>query len=151
MEYTLVMIKPNGVANGLIGKIINRYETSRLSISAIKIKHLSQKEAEGFYAEHVGKDFFARLVAFMISGPSILMVLHGHNAIEAVRVINGATSPKDAMPGTIRYDYAPDERKNLVHSSDSTESAKREIAYWFSDEDIVAYAPHSFICKELDS
>lgn len=147
MESTLVIIKPDGVAHGLIGEIISRYEKARLSISALRIKNLSREAVEGFYAEHIRKDFFGRLVEFMSCGPSVLMVLYGENAVEAARMINGATSPGEALPGTIRYDFALNERKNVVHSSDSPESAKREIGYWFGKEEMATYSPHSFVCN----
>jgi nucleoside-diphosphate kinase len=131
MESTLVMIKPNGVKDGLIGEVIGRYEKARLSIGKITLKTMSKTEAEGFYIEHQGKEFYPPLIEFMSSGPVIIMVLEGDNAIEAVRAINGATSPSDASPGTIRYDFAPDVRRNIVHSSDSPTSASREIGFWF--------------------
>ena len=147
MESTFVMIKPNGVKNGLIGEIIGRYEKARLSIAAIQIKQINQKEAEGFYAEHKERPFFKELVDFMSGeGPTILLVLSGVNAISVARTLNGATNPADADAGTIRYDFAPDVGKNIVHSSDSTESAQREINYWFPNSaDLVNYTPFSFI------
>ena len=145
MESTLVMIKPNGVLNGLVGEIISRYEKSRLSIRAIKITNLSKNKVGGFYAEHEKKVFFQKLVEFVTSGPVILMVLYGENAIETARAINGATSPLDALPGSIRYDFAPDERRNIIHSSDNPQSARWEVEYWFTPDDLVTYSPHSFV------
>ncbi len=146
MESTFVMVKPNGVAGGLIGEIIGRYEKSRLAVSAIQIKHMTQDEAEGFYAEHKERPFFGELVEFMTSGPTLLLVLKGENAVEAARTLNGATNPADAAPGTIRYDFAPDMGKNIVHSSDSVESAQREISYWFSESNsLISYPAHSSI------
>jgi nucleoside-diphosphate kinase len=141
MEKTLVIIKPNGVSSGLIGTIISRYEASRLAVSAIKIKQLTISDIQGFYAEHVGKDFFAGLSEFMVSGPVILLALSGENAVQVVRTMNGATNPAQALPGTIRYDFAPSIQKNVVHSSDSVDSALREIAFWFNQEELVEYHP----------
>lgn len=139
MQKTFVMIKPNGVQNGLIGRVISRYEGSGLSVCGIKIIHPSREQVEGFYAEHKGREFFEPLVEFMFSGPTIMMVLGGNEAIKAARAINGATNPDDAAPGTIRYDYAPNTRMNVVHSSDSEESAQREMLYWFDETELVDY------------
>ncbi len=147
MESTFVMIKPNGVSHGLIGEIISRYEKARLCISAIKIKQISTQEAQGFYIEHKGKPFFQSLINFVSSGASVLMVLSGENAITSARTINGATSPDQALPGTIRHNFAPDITHNIVHSSDTPESAQREISYWFKPQDSVSYEPYSFICR----
>lgn len=137
METTYVMIKPNAVAQGYIGKIIERYETARLAVSAIKIKQLTRKDCEGFYAEHVGKGFFESLVEYMVSGPTVLIVLSGKEAIARARALNGATNPNDAIPGTIRFDFAPNLTENVVHSSDSIESAEREVSFFFTPEEIV--------------
>lgn len=139
MQKTFVMIKPNGVQNGLIGRVISRYEGSGLSVCGIKIIHPSTDQVEGFYAEHKGREFFEPLVEFMSSGPTIMMVLGGNEAIKAARAINGATNPDDAAPGTIRYDFAPNTRMNVVHSSDSEESAQREMLYWFDETELVDY------------
>ena len=139
MESTLVMIKPNAVAAGLIGRIIERYESLRLSVSGIKIKQWTREDTEGFYAEHVGRDFFDGLSDFMISGPVVALVLTGENAISVVRHVNGATDPDNAEPGTIRYSFAKTMRGNIVHSSDSVESAQREIAFWFDSSELVQY------------
>jgi len=144
MESTFIMIKPNGVSAGLTGEIISRYEKSRLSLRAIKLVHPSTKEMEGFYAEHSERPFFGELTEFMSSGPIILAALHGENAVENARKINGATNPAEAEPGTIRFDYAPDVGKNIVHSSDSVESAEREINYWFTADELVNAQPVSF-------
>ncbi|MBF0430828.1 MAG: nucleoside-diphosphate kinase [Fibrobacteria bacterium] len=146
MQSTLVMIKPNGVLNGIIGNIISRYERSRLTLSAIKIKRPTEEEVRGFYAEHQEKPFFPKLLKFMTSGPVAFMVLSGENAITSARTINGATSPEDAAPGTIRYDFAPDTTRNVVHSSDSPESAEREIDFWFNDNELISYPAISFKC-----
>jgi nucleoside-diphosphate kinase len=136
METTFAMIKPNAVASGLAGRIIARYESARLAVAGIKMKQMSQADAEGFYAEHVGKPFFGELAQYMTTGPSVMLVLAGENAIAKVRAINGATNPAKAEPGTIRYDYATSMTENVVHSSDSPESAAREIAFWFSEAEV---------------
>jgi nucleoside-diphosphate kinase len=143
MESTLVIIKPNGVKGGIIGEIIARYEKSRLSVSAVKIKTLTKQEAEGFYAEHKERGFFGELVGFMTSGPVVLLALSGEKAVEKVRTINGATNPANALAGTIRHDFAPNTGENVVHSSDSPESAAREIAYWFEKKELVSYPAFS--------
>ncbi len=145
MESTLLIIKPNGVRGGLIGEILARFEKSRLAVAAMKLKTLSKSEAEGFYAEHKERGFFGELVAFMTSGPVVLVALHGERAVEAVRAMNGATNPKNAQPGTIRYDFAPNTGENIVHSSDSEASAAREIAYWFQPSEVVEYPAFSQI------
>ena len=111
MEQTFAMVKPNAVESGLIGRIIARYEAARLSVVAIRFKQMTKADAEGFYAEHVGKPFFPELAQFMTSGPSVQLVLAGENAIAKVRAINGATNPAKAEPGTIRYDWATSMRK----------------------------------------
>lgn len=141
METTLVIIKPNGVAFGLVGRIVERYETARLCIRAIKTRLLDKKTVEGFYAEHVGKAFFPSLMDFMTSGPVILIALGGEDAIAKVRSINGATDPAKANAGTIRHDFAPTVTFNVVHASDSAESARREVAYWFQPHELVEYSP----------
>ncbi len=145
MERTLVIVKPNGVKGGLIGEIIGRFEKARLTVSGVRIQSLSQAEAEGFYAEHSQRGFFGELVAFMISGPVVLLVLEGEKAVELVRHMNGATNPKNALPGTIRFDFAPNTGENIVHSSDSPESAAREIEFWFKGQNLVEYTAYSQI------
>lgn len=145
MESTLVIIKPNGVKGGIIGEIISRFEMSRLSVSGLKAKSLTKQEAEGFYAEHKDRGFFPELVSFMTSGPVILIALSGEKAVEKVRTINGATNPANASPGTIRHDFAPNTGENIVHSSDSAESAAREIAFWFEKSELVSYPAHSYV------
>jgi nucleoside-diphosphate kinase len=147
METTLLIIKPNGVSGGLIGEILSRFEKSRLAVSAMKLKTLTKAEAEGFYAEHKERGFFGELVAFMTSGPVVLVALRGEKAVEAVRAMNGATNPANALPGTIRYDFAPNTGENIVHSSDSTTSAAREVAYWFKPSEIFEYPPFSSVRK----
>ncbi len=145
METTFVIIKPNGVKYGLIGEIIARFEKSRLSVSGLKLKTITKTEAEAFYGEHKERGFFPELVAFMTSGPSVLIALSGEKAIEKVRTINGATNPANASAGTIRHDFAPNTGENIVHSSDSPESAAREVDFWFQKSEIVTYPAYSFI------
>ena len=140
MERTFAMVKPNGMKHGLLGRILSRYEASGLAVQAIRVVKMTREQAEGFYAEHKEKGFFGELVDFMTSGPVALLVLGGEDAVAKVRALNGATNPANAAPGTIRYDYAPTVGENVVHSSDSPESAKREISYWFDDSEPVDYA-----------
>ena len=150
MEMTFAMIKPNGVQSGLIGRILDRYTSARLSIVGLKMHQMTSEEARGFYAEHVNKPFFPELEAYMTKGPSVMIALAGENAIAAVRAINGATNPAKAEPGTLRYDFAPSMTENVVHSSDSPASAEREVAFWFKKEDLYDYAPASSqACKVL--
>ncbi len=145
MQTTLVIIKPNGVRGGLIGEILSRYEKSRLAVAAIRIRAITRAEAEGFYAEHKERGFFGELVDFMTSGPVVLLALRGEKAVEAARHMNGATNPANAMPGTIRHDFAPSTGENVVHSSDSPESALREVAYWFDASELTEYVPDSHV------
>ena len=133
------MIKPNGVKSGLIGRILDRYTSARLSVVGLKLHQMTSEEARGFYAEHVNKPFFPELEAYMTKGPSVMIALAGENAIAAVRAINGATNPAKAEPGTLRYDFAPSMTENVVHSSDSPASAEREVAFWFKKEDLYEY------------
>lgn len=132
IERTLSIVKPDAVGKNAIGAIFSRFEAAGLKIVATKMKHLSKTEAEGFYAEHAGRGFFNDLVAFMTSGPVVVSVLEGENAVLAHRDILGATNPKDAAPGTIRADFAVSIDENAAHGSDSTTSAAREIGYFFS-------------------
>jgi nucleoside-diphosphate kinase len=145
MQTTFVIIKPNGVKGGIIGEIISRFEKSRLSVAAITLRNITRAETEGFYAEHKERGFFGELVDFMTSGPVVLLALRGEKAVEAVRHMNGATNPANALPGTIRFDFAPNTGENVVHSSDSAESAAREIAYWFKADELTDYAPASHV------
>jgi len=135
-EQTLSMIKPNAVEAGNVGNILARFEKEGLRVAALKMKHLSRREARGFYAEHEGKPFFEGLVEFMTSGPMCALVLEGENAVERNREIMGATNPEKAAPGTLRALYADSMTKNAVHGSDSEASAAREIAYFFSSTEI---------------
>ena len=143
METTFAIIKPNGVSGALIGEILGRYEKARLAVAAMRLRQVTRSEVEGFYAEHKERGFFGELVAFMTSGPVVLLALRGEKAVEAVRQMNGATNPKNAQPGTIRFDFAPSTGENIVHASDSVESARREVAYWFKPEELVEYSIRS--------
>ena len=136
LEYTLSIIKPDAVSNNVIGAIYSRFETAGLKIIAAKMKHLTKSEAEGFYVVHKDRPFFNDLVSFMISGPVIIQVLVGENAVLKHRDIMGATNPQDAKAGTIRADFAKSIDQNAVHGSDSLENAKIEIAYFFSQTEI---------------
>ena len=138
LERTLSIIKPDAVAKNVIGQIYSRFENAGLRIAAAKMKHLSRKEAEGFYAVHRERPFFAALVEFMISGPVVIQVLEGENAIARHRELMGATNPKDAAPGTIRADFADSIDANAVHGSDAAETAAFEIAYFFPSTDVYA-------------
>ena len=136
VERTLSIIKPDAVAKNVIGKIYSRFETNGLKIIAAKMMHLSQKQAEGFYAVHRERPFFRDLVDFMISGPVIIQVLEGESAIAKNRDLMGATDPKKAAKGTIRADFAESIDANAVHGSDGLETAKVEIAYFFPELDV---------------
>lgn len=136
IEQTLSIIKPDAVSKNLIGKIAARFEDAGLKIVAQRMLLLSRAQAEGFYAEHRGKPFFDGLVDFMTSGPVVVQVLSGENAIAFNRELMGATDPAKAAPGTIRADYAEAINRNAVHGSDSPTSAAREIAYFFASTDI---------------
>lgn len=136
IERTLSIIKPDAVGANHIGEIFSRFEKNDLKIIATKMKHLSKEETEGFYAEHKERGFFNDLVAFMTSGPVVVSVLEGENAVLAHRDILGATNPKEATAGTIRADFATSIDENAAHGSDSTTSAEREIAYFFTDNEV---------------
>lgn len=136
IERTFSIIKPDAVSRNIIGDIESRFEKAGLKIVAARMLHMSQEQAEGFYAEHSERPFFPDLVAFMTSGPVVVQVLEGENAIARNRELMGATNPKEAEPGTIRADYAETIDANAVHGSDSPESAEREIAYFFDDSEI---------------
>ena len=137
MERTLVLIKPDGVRRRLIGEIISRFEKKGLKIRALKMLWLTREKAEEFYSVHKGKPFFESLIEFMTSGPIIAMVLEGDKAISVVRLMIGPTDGREAPPGTIRGDYALSKSENVVHASDSPESAEREIRVIFSEEEII--------------
>ena len=138
VERTLSIVKPDAVAKNLIGEICSRFEKGGLAIVAAKLVRLTPTVAGGFYAEHRGKPFFETLVAYMCSGPVLVQVLEGEDAINVNRRLMGATNPKDAAPGTIRADFADSIDANAVHGSDSRASAKREIAHFFAADEIHA-------------
>lgn len=136
VEQTLSIIKPDAVGKNHIGAICARFEQAGLKIVAMKMLHLSREQAEGFYAEHKGRPFFEGLVNFMTSGPVVVQVLSGENAIARNRELMGATDPQKAAPGTIRADFATAIDANAVHGSDSPISAAREVAYFFDSAEI---------------
>ena len=136
MEKTLSIIKPDATGKNVIGKIIDRFETSGLRVVAAKLVKLDKAKAGGFYAEHEGKSFYNNLVEYMTSGPVVVQVLYGPNAIAKNRELMGATNPQEAEPGTIRADFAESIDANAVHGSDSPESATREISYFFNEDEI---------------
>jgi nucleoside-diphosphate kinase len=131
-ERTLSIIKPDGVAKGLVGDVIVRLEKTDFKILAMKMVHMSRIQAEGFYAVHEGRSYFEGLIDFMCSGPSVVLVLEGENAISRYRGLMGATDPEQAAEGTIRRAFATDGRRNVVHGSDSQETAAFEIGYFFN-------------------
>lgn len=135
-EQTLSIIKPDAVQKGVIGKIIDRFESNGLRIAAMKKLQLSKCDAQAFYAIHKDRPFFNDLVEFMISGPVVVMVLEGDNAVSKNRDLMGATNPKEAKPGTIRADFAQSIDANAVHGSDSLENARNEIAFFFAAKEI---------------
>lgn len=136
IERTLSIIKPDAVGGNHIGEIYSRFEKAGLKVVAAKMLHLDDEKAGGFYAEHKERPFYGDLVKFMTSGPVVVSVLEGENAVLAHREIMGATNPKDAVEGTIRRDFATSIDENAVHGSDSTTSASREISYFFADNEI---------------
>ena len=138
IERTLSIIKPDAVSKNVIGKILSRFEDNGLKIVAGKLVSLSEELASGFYAEHEGKPFFPALIEFMTSGPVFIQVLEGDNAIAKNRELMGNTNPEEAVPGTIRADFAISIDANAVHGSDSANSAEREINYFFSSEEITS-------------
>ncbi len=139
MERTFVMVKPDGVQRGLIGEVISRIERKGLKIVAMKMMRVSQEMAKEHYAEHREKPFFSSLVDYITSGPVVAMVVEGRNAVSVVRKLVGKTDPIEADPGTIRGDLALDIGRNVVHASDSQQSAEREIGIFFSDDEITDY------------
>ncbi len=136
MEQTLSILKPDAVAANNIGKILALFEAAGLKIIAAKMKHLTKEEAQGFYAIHSHRPFFQELVSFMISGPVLILVLEGNNAIMKNRDLMGATNPKEAKPGTIRAEFAESIDKNAVHGSDSSETARTEIPFFFKPQEL---------------
>ncbi len=137
MERTLSIIKPDGVAKGLIGEVARRFEKTGIRIAAMKMIHMTKKQAQGFYAVHRERPFFDSVTDFMSSGPCVVMVLEGDNVIARNRELMGATNPEDAAEGTIRKDFATDIEKNVVHGSDAPETAAFEIGYFFNGLEIV--------------
>lgn len=137
MERTFIMVKPNGVARGLVGEIVARFERRGFVLRGIKALRIDRGLAERHYAEHVGKPFFEPLVAFITSGPVVAMVWEGRDAIRVARTMMGVTDPVDAAPGTIRGDFALSKEENVIHGSDGPESAAREIGLFFREEDLV--------------
>lgn len=136
MQRTFSIVKPDAVTRNLIGKIYQRFEENGLRIVAAKMLHLTPEKAEGFYAEHKGREFYEPLVNYMVSAPIMVQVLEGENAIAKNREIMGVTDPEKAAPNTIRADFAISVRENSVHGSDSEESAEREIAYFFDASEL---------------
>ena len=143
-ERTLVIIKPDGIKRGLVGEIISRFEKRGLKIAALKMMWLSEDRAQQLYAPHVGKAFYQRLVDFMTSGPVVAAAVEGESVIKIVRNMIGALKPEEAMPGSIRGDYSMDIGHNVIHGSDSRESAVRELAVFFDDSEFLEYR----ICDE---
>ncbi|WP_108651572.1 nucleoside-diphosphate kinase [Dongshaea marina] len=136
IERTFSIVKPDAVKRDLIGTIYQRFEAAGLKIVAAKMLQMSREQAQGFYAEHDGKPFFNDLVEYMTSGPVMVQVLEGEQAIARNREIMGATNPENAAAGTIRFDYAQSLQENSVHGSDAPASASREIAYFFTDSEL---------------
>ena len=136
VEQTLSIIKPDGVQKNLIGEIYSRFEKAGLEIVAARMMHLTQEQAQGFYAVHKERPFFNDLVSYMTSGPVVVQVLQGEDAIAKNREIMGATDPSKADPGTIRADFATSIEENVVHGSDGPETARQEIGFFFSDDQI---------------
>ena len=132
-QRTLVLFKPDAVKRGLVGEILGRYEAKGLSLVALELRTIDAAKADEHYAEHVERDFYPPLRAFVTSGPMVAAVLEGDEAVEVVRALNGATDGRKAAPGTIRGDLSLSNRENLVHGSDSPESAEREIKIWFPE------------------
>ena len=138
METTFAIIKPDAVERRLAGKILARIEEAGFTVRAMRLQHLSKKEAQGFYAVHRERPFFKALVEFMISGPVMISALEGENAVLAHRDLMGATNPKEAAPGTIRADFADSIDANAVHGSDAVDTAKAEISYFFAATDVLS-------------
>jgi nucleoside-diphosphate kinase len=139
MEKTLVILKPNAVQRELIGELISKFERRGMKITAMKLTRISPETAEQHYEEHMGKEFYKGLISFITSGPSVIMILESMDAVEIVRSMVGATNPAEAASGTIRGDYATSPGHNMIHASDSIESAKREIELFFRPEEVYEY------------
>ncbi|SHE43229.1 nucleoside diphosphate kinase [Seinonella peptonophila] len=139
MEQTFLMVKPDGVQRGLVGEVVKRFEQKGFQLVGAKLMHISSQLAQQHYAEHRERPFFGELVEFITAGPVFAMVWQGENVIATARQMMGATNPADAAPGTIRGDYGVQVAMNIIHGSDSPESAEREIGLFFSEEEKVAY------------
>ncbi|MCD4700782.1 MAG: nucleoside-diphosphate kinase [Candidatus Aegiribacteria sp.] len=139
MDQTLVILKPNAVQRELVGQLISKFERRGMKITAMKLSRISHETAERHYKEHRGKEFYKDLISFITSGPSVIMILESMDAVEIVRSMVGATNPAEALPGSIRGDYATSPGHNMIHASDSDESAKREIELLFKPEEIQDY------------
>ncbi len=139
MERTFVMVKPDGVQRAIVGQIISRFESKGLKPIAAKMMHMSKDMASTHYQEHVGKGFYEKLIDYITSGPVLAMVWEGKDAISCVRTVVGKTNPLEAAPGTIRGDLGMETGRNLIHASDSSESAKREISLFFSEDELLTY------------
>jgi nucleoside-diphosphate kinase len=140
MERTLVIIKPDGVQRGLVGEILHRFERRGLKIVALKMMAVSRELAERHYAVHKGKFFYEGLVSYITTSPVVVMVLEGYEAIKVVRTMVGSTRPHESPPGTIRGDYALMGLRNLIHASDTPDTATSEIALWFSPQELTSYS-----------
>ncbi|CAJ1002846.1 MULTISPECIES: nucleoside-diphosphate kinase [Bacillales] len=139
MEKTFLMVKPDGVQRNLIGEIVSRFEKKGFQLVGAKLMNVSRELAEKHYAEHKERPFFGELVDFITSGPVFAMVWQGNNVIATARAMMGKTNPADAAPGTIRGDFATSVGMNIIHGSDSPESAEREIALWFNEGEVLSY------------
>lgn len=139
MERTFLMVKPDGVQRNLVGEIVGRFESKGFQLVGAKLMNISQELAEQHYGEHKERPFFGELVEFITSGPVFAMVWEGENVISTSRLMTGATNPTESAPGTIRGDFAVTVGKNIIHGSDSTESASREINLFFKEEELVTY------------
>jgi len=137
VQRTFVMIKPDGVRRGLIGEIISRFERRGMKIVAMKMVKMDRALAERLYEEHKGKSFFEELISYVTSGPVVAMVIEADEAVSVVRKMIGATDPKEALPGTIRGDYALSKAENVIHASDSPEKASREISIFFKENEVI--------------
>ena len=144
MERTCVIVKPDGVGKKVVGEVIKRMESEGLKLLALKMEWPSKEKIEGFYAVHKGKDFFERFINFVSSGPVIVTAWEGENAISRVRNIIGATNSQEAEEGTLRNLFGTDNRRNLVHASDSVENGKKEMEYFFKAEEIIEYDPNNW-------
>jgi nucleoside-diphosphate kinase len=138
-ERTLILIKPDGVQRALVGRLIERYEQRGLRVVGLKMVHVDRQLAERHYAVHRAKSFFAGLVDFIVSAPLVALAVEGPNAVAVCRAINGATRPHEAVPGSIRGDFALETGQNLVHASDSPETAADELSLWFADDELFDY------------